>query len=86
MVVEAAQPAAHPRHPLNPYFRKLYARKGSKRAMVGVAQRLARILWRMWLNREEFELGKRNGVAEKQQMTRTYYYRLKHEREQGLAA
>lgn len=86
MLVEAAQHAAKPRHPLNPYFRKLYARKGYKRAIVGVAQRLARILWRMWLNREEFDLGKLNVVAEKQQTTRTYYYRLKNEREQGLSA
>ena len=86
MLVEAAQHAAKPRHPLNPYFRKLSAQKGYKRAIVGVAQRLARILWRMWLNREEFDPGKLNVVAEKLQTTRTYYYRLKHEREQNLSA
>jgi transposase len=77
MLVEAAHHASQPRHPLNPYFRRVMARGGYKKAVVAVAQRLARILWRMWLQGEEFDPRKLNVVAEKYQSSRTYYWRLK---------
>jgi transposase len=77
MLVEAAHHAGRPRHPLNPYFRRVMATGGYKKAVVAVAQRLARILWRMWRAGEEFDPRKLNVVAEKYQSTRTYYWRLK---------
>lgn len=81
MLVEAAHHAGNPRHPLNPYFRRVLAPRGYKKAVVAVAQRLARILWRMWRNREDFDPGKLNVVAEKYQRSRTYYWRLRHQPE-----
>jgi len=77
MLCEAAHHAGKPQHPLNPYFVRVCARQGYKRAIVAVAHRLARILYRMWLNREEFDESKLNVTYEKKEKTRTVYYRIR---------
>jgi transposase len=43
MLCEAAHSAARPTHPLNPYWVRVCAKQGYKRAVVAVAQRLGRI-------------------------------------------
>lgn len=55
MLCEAAQHAAKPTHPLNPYFLQIGARHGYKKAVVALAQRLARILYPMWRKGEDFD-------------------------------
>ena len=76
VLCEAAHQAAKATHPLNPYFVRLAARQGYRRAVVAVAQRLARILYRMWQNQEDFDVAKLNVVPGVRTRTRTYYYSL----------
>ena len=83
MLCEAAIHAARPRHPLNPYFARVAARGGYKKAVIFVAQRLARILWQMWRKQEDFDPEKLNVVRETHQRTRTYYYRLRRPEERN---
>ena len=77
MLVEAAHHASNPKHPLNPYFVRVCSKSGYKKAVVCVAQRLARILWSMWLNREDFDEGKLNVIRERRRVNKTYYWRIK---------
>ena len=51
LLCEVAQPSSRPTHPLNPYFLRVAAKK----AAIAVAQRFARIMYRLWLNREPFD-------------------------------
>jgi len=76
MLCEAAQHAGRANHPLNPYFARAYAKRGYQKATVTVAQRLARILWRMWMNKEAFDVSKLRVVAERHVRKRTCYYRF----------
>ena len=77
MLVEVAHHAANPRHPLNPYFRLIAARKGYKIAMVAVAHRLLRIMFAMLKDGSDFDVDRLNVVERKHQTKRTYYYMLK---------
>jgi transposase len=76
MLCEAAQHASRATHPLNPYFVRAYAKRGYQKAVVMVAQRLARMLWRMWLDKKEFDVGKLRVIEERHVRKRTCYYRL----------
>ena len=83
---EAAQHAARPRHPLNPYWQRICGRQEYKKAVVAIAQRLARILYAMWRKREDFDATQLNVVEEERIRTRTYYWRLKKPDEQFVVA
>ncbi len=77
MLVEAAHHAGRPTHPLNPYFARVAARQGYKKAVVCVAQRLCRVMWRMMLDGEEFDAGKLNVTPTSKVKTRKYYWKIK---------
>jgi transposase len=82
MLCEAAHHASSARHPLHPYFARTCARQGYKKAVVGIAQRLARILFQMWRRAEDFDPSKLNVVREKHVRTRTIYWRIRKPTEQ----
>lgn len=84
VLCEAAQHARKPDHPLNPYFAKVFARRGDKVATVAVAHRLLRVMYAMMRDGSDFDLG-RLGV-ERGPYTRktTRLYRLKAKK--GAAA
>jgi transposase len=77
MLCEAAHHAARANHPLNPYFRKLCAKRGYRMAVMAVAHRLCRILYSMLKNRTNFDVGRL--AVEKGPFRRTaeHLYRLK---------
>jgi len=85
MLCEAAHHAARSDHPLNPYWARVCAKQGYKRAVTATAQRLARILFAMWKNGEDFDVNKLNVVADKRRSTKTYYWRIKRPAEQTVA-
>ena len=85
VLVEAAHHASKPTHPLNPYFARLIARQGYKRAVVAVAHRLARILYRIWKDNKPFDVRKLNVVREKRTLKKVVNYRIKTEKERSLA-
>ena len=86
MLCEAAHHAARPRHPLHPYWLRVCAKQGYKRAVVAVAQRLARILYAMWRSEEDFDAAKLNVVEKQHTRTKTYYWRIKKPDEQFVIA
>ena len=69
MLVETAHHASNVKHPLNPYFSRVCAKHGYKKAVVYIAQRLSRILWRMWIADEDFDVSKLNVVKESRTTT-----------------
>lgn len=77
MLTEAAHHSSAPKHPLNPYFRRVAAKHGYNKAIICVAQRLVRILWRMWLEGEDFDERKLNVVRKKEVRSRTIYYQIR---------
>lgn len=77
LLVECAHQAAKPTHPLNPYFRKTAAAKGYRVAVVLVAHRMARILYRMWRDERDFDVTRLNVECRPLQRTKRYEYRLK---------
>ena len=79
VLCECAHHAGRPDHPLNPYFRRVCAKSGYKKAAVAVAHRLARILFQLWRKGEAFDVEKLNVVRDRQKRTRTYEYRMKSE-------
>lgn len=60
ILCEGAQHASRALHPLRPYYMKIYAKHGRKRAIVAVAHRTARILYQMWRKDEDFDVDKLN--------------------------
>jgi transposase len=58
MLCEAGHHASNPRHPLYPYYARIAAKSGYKKAVTAVAHRMARILYQMWRHQEGFDLGK----------------------------
>lgn len=54
LLVEAAQHAAHPQNPLNPFYRKWAVKKGNKKAVVAVAHKLCRIVHALLKKGEPF--------------------------------
>lgn len=79
LLCEAAHQARRDHHPLNPYYRRMAARRGSKAAVTAVAAHLARILWRMWRDDSEFKLEKLNVVCKPSIKTRKYTYQFRKE-------
>lgn len=77
VLCEAAHQAARAAHPLNPYWRRICSRGGYRKAVVAVAQRLARILWALWRRGEPFDVGRLNLELHPHAVRRTYIYRLK---------
>ena len=76
VLCEAAHQAARAAHPLNPYWRRICSRGGYRKAVVAVAQRLARILWALWRRGEPFDVGRLNVELHPHAVRRTYIYRL----------
>ena len=81
MLCEAAHQAARPTHPLNPYFTRICARSGYKKAVICVAQRLARILYQMWKKKERFDAGKLKVIPGPTVRQRLVYWRLPEKKE-----
>lgn len=77
MLVEAAQQARRPTHPLHPYYSTIAAKKGPKIALVAVAHRMLRILVAMLQTGSEFDVKKLNVEARIQKVTRTRYWQRK---------
>jgi transposase len=75
-LVECAQHASNPKHPLNPYFRRIAAKSGYKKACVAVAARMAKILFRMWIEGAEFDARRLNVVRKSQRKSRLVYWEL----------
>jgi transposase len=85
VLVEAAHQARRINHPLNPYYRRMAAKSGIKSAVVAVAARTARILWRMWLSNTRFTIDKLNVEFKLATRTKTYLFRLKEVRPSATA-
>jgi len=77
VLCEAAHRAADPHHPLNPYFVKVMAKSGYRRAIVAVAHRLARILFQMWKKKEDFDVTKLGVEAGEYIVKRKRFFILK---------
>jgi len=84
MLCESRRRRDSRRHPLHPYWVRVCAKQGYKRAVIAIAQRLARILWRMWINQEDFDVTKLNVVPGRR--TRTLHWRIKDPKEKAVAA
>lgn len=76
VLVECAQHSSHPKNPLNPYFRRISAKGGYKKAVVAVSARLVRILYWMWRNEKDFDVGKLNIVRKHPGRSRVIYWEL----------
>ena len=74
---EAAQQVAKRTHPLNPYFIRAAAKGGYKKAAIAIAHRLARILYRLWLNGERFDVAKLNIERDGAPRTKIYDWKIK---------
>jgi transposase len=77
MLCECAHHAARRSHPLNPYWVLVCSRQGYKRAVIAVAQRLARILYQMWRKGEEFDVEQLNVVKQRRTVSKTYHWRIR---------
>lgn len=86
MLCEAAQHARNPQNPLNPYFARVCAKHGYKKAVIAVAHRLARILYQMWKKMEPFNIGKLNIEQGEYKKIRKLYYRIKAKKAQVMPA
>jgi hypothetical protein len=58
MLCQAAHHASHPNHPLHPSFAQHCARRGYKRALIAVAHRLCRIMYAMWRDGRDLDVGR----------------------------
>lgn len=76
MLCEAAQKADRPTHPLHPYYARTLARSGRKKAIVAVAQRLSRILYRIWRDGTPFDPARLNVREVRKTKTRMIYYEI----------
>lgn len=77
LLCEIAQQASRLKHPLHPYFVRVAAKSGYKKAAIAIAQRLARIMYRMWLNREGFDVSKLNVERDGKARTKTYHWKIR---------
>jgi len=77
LLCEAAHHAARPDHPLQPYFARVCAKSGYRKAVVTVAHRLARILWQMWRKGEDFDVEQLNVVHKPRVLEKVVHYRLR---------
>jgi transposase len=85
LLCEVAQQAARHYHPLQPYFRRIAAKSGYKKAAIAIAQRLARIMYRMWKNGERFDATKLNVERDGRERKRTYQWRIKPDQIAAIA-
>jgi hypothetical protein len=58
VLCEGAQQARLRTHPLHPYWRRICARGGYRKAIVAVAHRLVRIMFAIWRDGKEFDVTK----------------------------
>jgi transposase len=86
VLCEAAHHAGRPAHPLHPYYARLAARKGVKAAVVAVAQRMARILWQMWRQGQEFDPRRLNVEPVNKIKSRVIHWEIRQERAAAAAA
>lgn len=77
LLCEIAQQASRPRHPLHPYFARITAKSGYKKAAIAIAQRLARIMYRMWLNKERFDVSKLNVERDGKAKKKVYHWKIR---------
>ena len=77
LLVEAAQHSSHRHNPLNPFYCRLAARVGHKKAVVAMANKLCRIIYTMLVEQKEFDLDRLGVMHKPTQTTRTRLYRLK---------
>jgi transposase len=77
LLCEIAQLAARPTHPLNPYFMRIAAKSGYKKAAIAIAQRLARILYRVWMNQERFDVSKLNVEKDGTSRKKVYLWKIR---------
>jgi transposase len=80
MLCEAAHHARRPGHPLNPYFARVCATRGYKRAVVAVAHRLCRILFALLRHQQDFDVAKLGVESGPFTRTTVRLYRLKSRR------
>ena len=83
---ESAHHAHRATHPLNPYYNRIAAKQGYKRAIVAVSHRLARILYQMWKKNEAFDVRKLNVVRQPKTLSKTVYYQIRKEPPKALAS
>jgi len=86
LLCEIAQQAGWPRHPLHPYFARVAAKSGYKKAAIAIAQRLARIMYRMWLNQERFDVSKLNVERDGKTRTKVYHWKIRQPAQAMAAA
>jgi len=77
MLCEAAHKAASPKHPLNPFFARVCAKGGYRKATIAVAHRLLRISFAMLRNGADFDIGKLGVEAGPFEVKSTRWYRMK---------
>jgi len=77
LLCEVAQHAARLTHPLNPYFVRVAAKHGYKKAAIAIAQRLARIMYRMWRDGTDFLPTKLNIEPDGRRRTKRALWRIK---------
>ena len=77
LLCEVAQQATRPAHPLNPYFLRVAAKRGYQNAAIAVAQRLARIMYRIWLKEAPFDPRCLNIVRSERARKKRYIWRIK---------
>lgn len=77
LLCEVAQHAGKPTHPLHPYFVRVAAKHGYKKAAVAIAQRLARILYRLWRDGVDFDPTKLNIEPDGRKRTKCATWRIK---------
>jgi len=58
VLIEVAQKSSMKWHPLNRVYRRYVVKKGHNKAVVAIAAKLCRIMYRMLKNKEEFSVGK----------------------------
>jgi transposase len=85
LLCECAHHAARKDHLLNPYWARVCAKQGYKRAVIAIARRLAGILYAMWGKGEDFDATQLNVVQKPRTVSRTYRWRIKRPQEQLTA-
>ena len=77
MLCEASHQAAKPKHPLNPFFARVCARHGYRKATIATAHRLLRICFAMLRKEADFDLAKLGVEAGPFEVKTTRWYRMK---------
>lgn len=77
VLCEAAQHARLPTHPLNPYWSRVVVRGGYRKAVIAVAHRMARIMYQMWRQEQEFDETRLNVEHRQHVRKRVVHYQIK---------